>query len=47
MHWYISEGMEEIKFTKTENNMNVLVSEYWQSQDTTTDEEVNCKEQKV
>jgi len=33
VHWYTGEGMEEIKFTEAESNMNDLVSEYQQYQD--------------
>ncbi|VTJ83473.1 Hypothetical predicted protein, partial [Marmota monax] len=40
-HWYTGEGMDEMEFTKTESNMNDLVSEYQQYQDTTAEEEEN------
>lgn len=39
MHWYTGEGMDEMEFTEAESNMNDLVSEYQQYQDTTADEE--------
>lgn len=35
MHWFTSEGMEEVEFTEAESNMNDLVSEYQQYQDAT------------
>ncbi|GMG20101.1 unnamed protein product [Ambrosiozyma monospora] len=41
LHWYISEGMDEMEFTEAESNMNDLVSEYQQYQDATDiDEDV-------
>lgn len=39
LHWYIGEEMDEMEFTEVENNMNDLVAEYQQYQDTTADEE--------
>nr|GMD12738.1 tubulin beta-4 chain [Ipomoea batatas] len=39
LHWYTSEGMDEMEFTEAESNMNDLVSEYQQYQDATADEE--------
>ena len=30
MHWYSSEGMDEMEFTEAESNLNDLVSEYQQ-----------------
>jgi len=33
LHWYTSEGMDEMEFTEAESNMNDLVSEYQQYQD--------------
>ncbi|KAI3758315.1 hypothetical protein L6452_05874 [Arctium lappa] len=38
LHWYTGEGMDEMEFTEAESNMNDLVSEYQQYQDTTADE---------
>jgi tubulin beta len=35
LHWYTSEGMEEMEFTDAESNMNDLVSEYQQYQEST------------
>ncbi|XP_030780358.1 tubulin beta-8 chain-like isoform X10 [Rhinopithecus roxellana] len=35
LHWYTSEGMDEMEFTEAESNMNDLVSEYQQYQDAT------------
>jgi len=28
LHWYTSEGMDELEFTEAENNMNDLIAEY-------------------
>lgn len=39
LHWYTSEGMDEMEFSEAESNMNDLVSEYQQYQDATVDEE--------
>uniref|UniRef100_A0A1A9UYZ5 Tubulin beta chain n=1 Tax=Glossina austeni TaxID=7395 RepID=A0A1A9UYZ5_GLOAU len=39
LHWYTSEGMDEMEFTESESSMNDLVSEYQQYQDATADEE--------
>ena len=39
LHWYTGEGMDEMEFTEAESNMNDLVSEYQQYQDTTAEEE--------
>eukprot|EP00121_Abeoforma_whisleri_P016843 Awhi_evm2s15438 len=38
LHWYTSEGMDEMEFTEAESNMNDLVSEYQQYQDATGDD---------
>ncbi|XP_017372469.2 tubulin beta-8 chain-like, partial [Cebus imitator] len=38
LHWYIGEGMDEMEFTEAESNLNDLVSEYQQYQDTTAEE---------
>ena len=39
LHWYTSEGMDEMEFTEAESNMNDLVSEYQQYQEASIDEE--------
>jgi tubulin beta len=39
LHWYTSEGMDEVEFSEAESNMNDLVSEYQQYQDAGIDEE--------
>lgn len=39
LHWYTSEGMDEMEFTEAESNMNDLVSEYQQYQDAGVEEE--------
>ena len=33
LHWYTSEGMDEMEFTEAESNMTDLVSEYQQYQE--------------
>lgn len=33
LHWYTSEGMDEMEFTEAESNMNDLVAEYQQYQE--------------
>uniref|UniRef100_A0A2K6MH64 Tubulin/FtsZ 2-layer sandwich domain-containing protein n=1 Tax=Rhinopithecus bieti TaxID=61621 RepID=A0A2K6MH64_RHIBE len=38
LHWYTGKGMNEMEFTEGESNMNDLVSEYQQYQDTTAEE---------
>lgn len=38
VHWYTSEGMDEMEFTEAESNMNDLVSEYMQYQDATCED---------
>ncbi|KAF4012519.1 hypothetical protein G4228_002898 [Cervus hanglu yarkandensis] len=45
LHWYTGEGMDEMEFTEAESNMNNLVSEYQQYQDTTTEEEEDFGEE--
>lgn len=46
LHWFTSEGMEEVEFTEAESNMNDLVSEYQQYQDATglDDEDIDFDE---
>ncbi|KAH3903033.1 Tubulin beta chain [Saccharomycodes ludwigii] len=39
LHWYISEGMDEMEFTEAESNMIDLVNEYQQYQEATVDED--------
>jgi tubulin beta len=39
LHWYTSEGMDEIEFDEAESNMNDLVSEYQQYQEATIDDD--------
>ena len=38
LHWYTSEGMDEMEFTEAESNMNDLVSEYQQYQEATAED---------
>ncbi|KAL1921531.1 uncharacterized protein VTP21DRAFT_11247 [Calcarisporiella thermophila] len=47
MHWYTSEGMDEMEFTEAESNMNDLVSEYQQYQEATAEEEYEEEEGEV
>ncbi|KJE92574.1 tubulin beta-4 chain [Capsaspora owczarzaki ATCC 30864] len=39
LHWYTSEGMDEMEFTEAEANMNDLVSEYQQYQEATAEDD--------
>ncbi|CCF57349.1 hypothetical protein KAFR_0C03570 [Kazachstania africana CBS 2517] len=39
LHWYTSEGMDELEFTEAESNMNDLVSEYQQYQEAIVEED--------
>jgi tubulin beta len=39
LHWYTSEGMDEMEFTEAESNINDLISEYQQYQEAEVDEE--------
>lgn len=39
LHWYTSEGMDEMEFTEAESNMNDLISEYQQYQEATAEED--------
>lgn len=38
LHWYTGEGMDEMEFTEAESNLNDLVAEYQQYQNTTADD---------
>ncbi|KAI1037235.1 hypothetical protein LB503_008904 [Fusarium chuoi] len=40
LHWYTSEGMDEMEFTEAQSNLHDLVSEYQQYQDAEIDDEV-------
>ncbi|BAE54761.1 Tubulin/FtsZ, GTPase domain-containing protein [Aspergillus flavus] len=44
LHWYTSEGMDEMEFTEAESNMNDLVSEYQQYQEASIDDEEDIGE---
>lgn len=44
LHWYTSEGMDEMEFTEAESNMNDLVSEYQQYQEASIDDEEDIAE---
>ena len=37
LHWYTSEGMDELEFSEAASNLHDLVSEYQQYQDATAD----------
>ncbi|KJE92575.1 tubulin beta-2 chain [Capsaspora owczarzaki ATCC 30864] len=39
LHWYTSEGMDEMEFTEAESNLNDLVSEYQQYQEATAEDD--------
>lgn len=39
LHWYTSEGMDEMEFTEAESNMNDLVNEYQQYQEATVEDD--------
>ncbi|CCC72018.1 hypothetical protein NCAS_0J00390 [Naumovozyma castellii] len=39
LHWYTSEGMDEMEFTEAESNMNDLIQEYEQYQEWRVDED--------
>ena len=39
LHWYTGQGMDEMEFNDAKSNMNDLVAEYQQYQDSTVDEE--------
>ena len=39
LHWYTSEGMDEMEFTEADSNMADLVSEYQQYQDALAEDE--------
>ena len=45
LHWYTGEGMDEMEFTEAESNMNDLVAEYQQYQDSATDEDGDSEEE--
>lgn len=38
LHWYTSEGMDEMEFTEAESNMDDLITEYQQYQDASIEE---------
>ena len=40
IHWYTSEGMDEMEFMEAENNMKDLVDEYVQYQNIGTDDDI-------
>jgi tubulin beta len=46
LHWYTSEGMDEMEFTEAESNMNDLISEYQQYQEASADEYAEFDESK-
>jgi len=39
LHWYTSEGMDEMEFSEAESNVNDLISEYQQYQDAVNEDE--------
>lgn len=40
LHWYTSEGMDELEFTEAESNLNDLISEYQQYEDAKPEEDL-------
>lgn len=47
LHWYTSEGMDEMEFTEAESNMNDLISEYQQYQEASADEYADFDESRL
>ena len=45
LHWYTTEGMDEMEFTEAESNMNDLVSEYQQYQEATAEDDAEDEEE--
>ncbi|GJQ88328.1 hypothetical protein Trydic_g3804 [Trypoxylus dichotomus] len=45
LHWYTSEGMDEMEFTEAESNMNDLISEYQQYQDAEVNDQYEEEEE--
>merc|ERR1739847_185009 len=45
LHWYTTEGMDEMEFAEAESNMNDLVSEYQQYQEATAEDENELEEE--
>ena len=39
LHWYTSEGMDEMEFTEAESNIHDIIAEYQQYQEAEVDEE--------
>ena len=44
VHWYTSEGMDEMEFTEAESNMNDMIAEYQQYESATKVEEQTFEE---
>lgn len=44
VHWYTTEGMEELEFTEAESNIQDLINEYQQYEDATVEESFNPDE---
>ncbi|KAJ4189103.1 Tubulin beta chain (Beta tubulin) [Fusarium solani] len=45
LHWYTSEGMDEVEFTEAKSNLHDLVSEYQQYQDADGGDEADYEEE--
>merc|ERR1712055_405769 len=45
LHWYTSEGMDEMEFSEAESNMNDLIAEYQQYQDAEVEEDEDIIEE--
>jgi len=45
LHWYTSEGMDEMEFSEAESNMNDLIAEYQQHQEAEPEEDEDIIEE--
>ena len=45
LHWYTSEGMDEMEFTEAASNLSDLITEYQQYQEATIEDEVGYPEE--
>lgn len=44
LHWFTSEGMDEMEFTEASSNLTDLITEYQQYQEATIEDEVGLEE---
>ena len=47
LHWYTGEGMDVVKFIESESNMNDLVPDYQQYQDSTAEDDEKMDEEEI